>query len=144
MSLETRKPTDTHHRSRRTAPQESGDNSPQRGGMPQPKNETTEHFRKPHPHETHDPAAFKHHPRTRTKAPPQRRLLTSVLCPKTAMYRKNRTKHVRALTTQRSHVQGRFSMAICIRCRLSNTWLELKLINFGDGQNFSEVGRGGG
>ena len=86
----------------------------------------------------HDPAAFKHHPRTRTKAPPQRRLLTSVLCPKTAMYRKNRTKHVRALTTQRSHVQGRFSMAICIRCRQPNTWLELKLINFGDGNNYVE------
>ena len=41
-------------------------------------------------------------------------------------------------------------MAICIRCRQPNTWLELKLTNFGDGNNFvgwqgvrREIGGGG-
>ena len=36
MAHETRTPNDTHPRSRRTAPQESGDNSTEQGGMPKP------------------------------------------------------------------------------------------------------------
>ena len=53
-TLETRTPNDTHPHSRRTVPQDSGDNSPQRGGMPQPKSETTDknrthqHYKKKH------------------------------------------------------------------------------------------------
>ena len=35
-------------------------------------------------------------------------------------------------------------MPICIRCRPPNTWLELKLINFGDGQQLLGVARGKG
>ena len=43
------------------------------------------------PKNKNHPAALKHLPRTRTKPPAQRRLLTSALYPQTAMYRRSPT-----------------------------------------------------
>ena len=92
MALETRTHNETHPRSRRTAPQESGDNSPEHGGMPKPKGGTAEKkgppsFLPPPCGKTH-PTALKHLPRTRAKPLPQRWLLTSALYPQATMYRK--------------------------------------------------------
>ncbi len=93
MALETRTPNNTHPRSRRTAPQESGDNSTEHGGMLKPKSETPKKKRPSHPYvdKTNHPTAPKHSPRTRSKPPAQRRLLTSALYPQTTMYPKSPT-----------------------------------------------------
>ena len=99
MALETRTPNNTHHRSRRTAPQDSGDNSTEQGGMPkpqkvrQPKKKALSLL--PHADKTNHPTALKHLPRTRTKPPAQRWLLTSALYSQTTMYRRSPT-HPRA------------------------------------------------
>ena len=57
VALETRTRFETHHRNRRIAPQESGDNSPEHGGMPKSESETTEKNRKPPPCGKNDPTA---------------------------------------------------------------------------------------
>ena len=73
MALETRTPNSTHPRSRRTAPQASGDNSTEQGGVPKP--QKVRHPKKtngspllPHVNHTNHPAALKHLPRVRVKA----------------------------------------------------------------------------
>ena len=87
MAIETRTPNDPHPRSRRTVPQESGDNAPKHGGMPKLKRETAETNQHTHPFKDCGPTVLKHHPRTRTKPPSQRRLSATALHPKTTMYR---------------------------------------------------------
>ena len=48
-------------------------------GCQSPKLRQPKNVGKPHAYKTHDPTTPKHHPRTRTKPPPQRRLPTSLL-----------------------------------------------------------------
>ena len=73
MALEARTPN-THPRSRRIAPQESGDNSTEQGGMPKPQKERDRRKKRPlspHADRTNHPTALKHLPHTRTKPPAQ-------------------------------------------------------------------------
>ena len=98
VALETRTPNNTHPCSRRTAPQESGDNSTEHGGMPKPQKSEIAEKKRPsplslptHADKTNHPPALKHLPRTRTKPPAQRRLLTSAMYPQTTMYRRSPT-----------------------------------------------------
>ena len=80
VALGTRTPNDTHPRSKRTGPQQSGDNSPEHGGMPKSKKIANRKNRKPPSFWAgNGPTALKHRPRARTKPRPQRRLLTSAL-----------------------------------------------------------------
>ena len=80
ITLETQTHNETHPRSRRTAPQESGENAPEHGGMPKPKGETAGKKRtlslplSPVLVKKTHPTALKHLPRTRAKPLPQRRL----------------------------------------------------------------------
>ena len=53
----TRTPNDTHPQSRRTVPQESGDNSCEHGGMPKPKSKKNEEIESPHPHKNTRPCS---------------------------------------------------------------------------------------
>ena len=93
---QTRTPNNTHLRSRRTAPQESGDNSTEQGGMSKPKKVRQAKKKNPpsphtHTDKTNHPTALKHLPRTRTKPPAQRWPVTSALYPQTTMYRRSPT-----------------------------------------------------
>ena len=143
MALETRTPNNTHRRSRRTAPQESGDNSTKQGGMPKPPKvrQPKKTVLSPSADKQNQPTSLKQIPRTRTKPPAQRRLLTSALFLKPPRTEKARPIQVRALTTHTSHTHGTFGMATCTLSRQPNTWIDFEMINlFGGGHELLGLG----
>ena len=98
----------THPRSRRTAPQESGDNSTEQGGVPKPQ---------------------KWDIRKKALLPTQRRLLTSALYPQTTMYRRSPTDPcARFDHTDILHAWQIWHGNLQL-CRQPNIWIDLQMIN---------------